>query len=83
MEPPVAATGNDFFPRQFGAMHKEKQRNRGGGQVLKKVERSELNPRRSTLDHFVLGLCRIRMRLCEGRGPGSIPGEDAFDFEVP
>ena len=24
----------------------------------------------------VLGLCWIRMRLCEGRGPGSIPGED-------
>jgi hypothetical protein len=24
----------------------------------------------------VLGVCRIRIRPCEGRGPGSIPGED-------
>ena len=24
----------------------------------------------------VLGVCRIRTRLCEGRRPGSIPGED-------
>lgn len=26
---------------------------------------------------IVLGVCRIRTRLCEGRRPGSIPGEDA------
>src|SRR5262245_49179478 len=28
---------------------------------------------------YVLGVCRIRTRPCEGRRPGSIPGEDAFD----
>ena len=30
-------------------------------------------PRRGT-ESFVLGVCRIRTRLCEGRRPGSIPG---------
>lgn len=31
----------------------------------------------SALNFFVLGVCRIRTRLCGGRRPGSIPGEDA------
>jgi hypothetical protein len=34
-------------------------------------------PRQGTNNNeTVLGVCRIRTRPCEGRGPGSIPGED-------
>jgi hypothetical protein len=29
------------------------------------------------LKEYVLGVCRMSTRLCEGRSPGSIPGEDA------
>src|SRR3569832_1521928 len=35
-------------------------------------------PRRGTEILYVLGVCRIRTRPCEGRGPGSIPGKDNF-----
>jgi len=30
----------------------------------------------------VLGVCRIRTRPCEGRSPGSIPGEDADSSQL-
>jgi hypothetical protein len=37
-----------------------------------------LNSRPSTLNPFVLGVWRICTRPCEGRRPGSTPGEDTL-----
>ena len=37
-------------------------------------------PRRAAEQQYVLGVCRIRTRLCGGRRPGSIPGKDTQDF---
>ena len=42
--------------------------------VFEAVGRGSI-PRRGT-ESIVLGVCRIRTRLCEGRRPGSIPGEN-------
>ena len=39
-------------------------------------------PRRGTQSQHVLGVCRIRTRPCEGRGSGSIPGEDTFGLSI-
>ena len=33
------------------------------------------------IHNYVLGVWRIRMRPCEGRGPGSIPGGGTFYFD--
>ena len=33
------------------------------------------------IHNYVLGVWRIRTRLCEGRGPGSTPGEDTLSPE--
>ena len=38
-------------------------------------------PRRGT-ESIVLGVCRIRTRLCEGRRPGSIPGENTLSLTL-
>ena len=37
-----------------------------------------INPRPSTLNHSPSSGCGGGTRLCEGRGPGSTPGEDTF-----
>ena len=71
--------GRGSTPRWGNVMRVDGGRLRVDGQRRIGVSSSlTINPRPSTLNNSPSSGCGGGTRLCEGRGPGSTPGEDTF-----